>query len=67
MAAAGVTAGVVGFWPRATLPEPWQNPLANAKFTRLTDFPGTETHGQSRRTEGSSRSLLIAMGSSISG
>ena len=46
MAAAGVTAGVVGFWPRATLPEPWQNPLANAKFTRLTDFPGTETHGQ---------------------
>ena len=46
MAAAGVTAGVVGFWPRATLPEPWQNPLANAKFTRLTDFPGTETQGQ---------------------
>ena len=67
MAAAGVTAGVVGFWPRATLPEPWQNPLANAKFTPLTDFPGPKRMARSRRTEGSSRSCLIAMGRSISG
>ncbi len=43
LTAAGVTAGVVGFWPRATPPEPWQSPLANATFTPLTDFPGTET------------------------
>ena len=41
-----MTAGVVGFWPRVTPPAPWQNPLANAKFTQLTDFPGTETHGE---------------------
>jgi serine/threonine protein kinase/Tol biopolymer transport system component len=46
MAAAGVTAGVVGFWPRATPPQPWQSPLANATFTPLTNFPGTETLGQ---------------------
>ena len=46
MATAGVTAAVVGFWPRATPPEPWQSPLANAKYTTLTNFPGTETLGQ---------------------
>ena len=46
LTAAGVTAGVVGFWPRATPPEPWQSPLANATFTPLTNFPGTETLGQ---------------------
>jgi serine/threonine protein kinase/Tol biopolymer transport system component len=31
-------------WPRATPVEAWVNPLANAQFTRITDFPGTETH-----------------------
>ena len=27
---------------RETAPPPWQNPLANATFTRLTDFQGSE-------------------------
>jgi serine/threonine protein kinase/Tol biopolymer transport system component len=31
-------------WPRSTPVEAWVNPLANAQFTRITDFPGTETH-----------------------
>jgi eukaryotic-like serine/threonine-protein kinase len=31
-------------WPRPTPVEAWVNPLANAQFTRITDFPGTETH-----------------------
>ena len=30
-------------WPRSTAVEAWVNPLASAQFTRLTDFPGTET------------------------
>ena len=30
-------------WPRSTPAGAWVNPLANAQFTRITDFPGTET------------------------
>src|SRR5262245_16797277 len=30
-------------WPRSRQVEAWVNPLANAQFTRITDFPGTET------------------------
>ena len=30
-------------WPRSSAIEGWVNPLADATFTRITDFPGTET------------------------
>jgi len=43
VAVAGLVAIVVGLRPRAPLQETWVNPLANATFTRFTDFPGTET------------------------
>ena len=46
--AAVVLAAVGGLayfvWPRSAPVEAWVNPLANAQFTRITDFPGTETH-----------------------
>jgi len=42
-AAAIVATGLLGLWllPR-TAEAPWQNPLANARFTRYTDFEGSE-------------------------
>ena len=43
IAVAGLVALVVGLCSRAPLEEVWVNPLANAQFTRFTDFPGTET------------------------
>ena len=43
VALTAVATAVVGFWPRAAPPAPWQNPLANAKFTPFTNFSGTET------------------------
>jgi serine/threonine protein kinase len=43
VAVAGLVALVVGWSSRAPLREAWVNPLANATFTRFTDFPGTET------------------------
>ena len=43
VAVAGLVALVVGLRSRAPLEEAWVNPLANAQFTRFTDFPGTET------------------------
>jgi len=39
-AVAGVTAASVAWWPREP---PWQNPLANATYTRFTNFIGAET------------------------
>ena len=38
----GTGGAVVGFGA-SPLEEAWVNPLANAQFTRFTDFPGTET------------------------
>jgi hypothetical protein len=43
VAVAGLMALVVGWQSRAPLREAWVNPLANAQFTRFTDFPGIET------------------------
>jgi Tol biopolymer transport system component len=43
VAVAGLVALVVGLWSRAPLERAWVNPLADATFTRFTDFPGTET------------------------
>ncbi len=43
VAVAGLVALVVGLGSRAPLEGAWVNPLANAQFTRFTDFPGTET------------------------
>ena len=40
VAAAGLIAAAVAWWPRTA----WQNPLADAQFTQLTDFPGIETN-----------------------
>ena len=37
---AGLTGVLVALWPRA---EPWQNPLENAKYVKLTSFTGAET------------------------
>jgi Tol biopolymer transport system component len=41
----GIVGAVAGFWPRTHAPTPWQNPLADAKFSHVTAFPGTETEG----------------------
>jgi Tol biopolymer transport system component len=44
IAVAGLVALVVAGWrSSAPLEGAWVNPLANATFTRFTDFPGTET------------------------
>jgi serine/threonine protein kinase len=43
VAIAGMVALVVGLLPRAPLEQAWVNPLANAQFSRFTDFPSTET------------------------
>jgi serine/threonine protein kinase len=47
IASALVLAGLAGLgyvaWPRSSQVETWVNPLADATFTRITDFPGTET------------------------
>jgi Tol biopolymer transport system component len=43
VAAVGLLALVAGLSQRAPVQQAWVNPLANAKFTRFTDFPGTET------------------------
>jgi serine/threonine protein kinase len=32
----------IALWPRSTSQSVWSNPFENARFTRLTDFPGTE-------------------------
>jgi Tol biopolymer transport system component len=45
IAIAGLVALAVGLRSGASREEAWVSPLANAKFTRLTDFPGTETLG----------------------
>jgi len=46
VAGAGLVALVVAGWRSSASPEgAWVNPLANAQFTRFTDFPGTETVG----------------------
>jgi hypothetical protein len=37
-----VAALAVALWPRSAPQSVWSNPLENARFTRLTDFPGTE-------------------------
>src|SRR5262249_1487727 len=42
VAGAGVISAGVGFWPRLTGTESWKNPLADAQFVPLTDFPGAE-------------------------
>jgi Tol biopolymer transport system component len=42
LAVAVVAALAIVFWPRGTSQSGWTNPLENARFTRLTDFPGTE-------------------------
>ena len=49
VAVAAVVLAILGglaytVWPHSTQIEAWVNPLANAQFTRITDFPGTETH-----------------------
>ena len=44
VAVAGLVALVVAGWRSSASPEgAWVNPLADATFTRFTDFPGTET------------------------
>jgi serine/threonine protein kinase len=40
LALVGLTALIVGFWPR------WENPLANATFEKLTNWEGSETGAQ---------------------
>ena len=42
LAVAVVAALAVALWPRSAPQSVWSNPLENARFTRLTDFPGTE-------------------------
>jgi serine/threonine protein kinase/Tol biopolymer transport system component len=42
LALAGLTALIVGFWPRPV----WENPLANATFEKLTNWEGTEAGAQ---------------------
>jgi serine/threonine protein kinase/Tol biopolymer transport system component len=42
VAVAVVAALAIAFWPRSAPQRVWSNPLENARFTRLTDFPGTE-------------------------
>ena len=37
-----VAALAVALWPRSAPQRVWSNPFENARFTRLTDFPGTE-------------------------
>ena len=44
LSTATVAALAIAFWPRGVSQSAWTNPLENARFTRLTDFPGTETH-----------------------
>ena len=43
VAAAGVIAAAVAWWPRTAALDAWQNPLADATFKYLTSFPGTES------------------------
>ena len=42
LAVAVVAALAIALWPRSEPQRAWSNPLENARFTRLTDFPGTE-------------------------
>jgi serine/threonine protein kinase/Tol biopolymer transport system component len=42
LAGALVSALAIAIWPRSAPQSAWTNPLENARFTRLTDFPGTE-------------------------
>ena len=44
LAVAGLVALVGGWRSSAPFERGWVNPLANATFTRFTDFPGTETN-----------------------
>ena len=67
LAVAVVAALAFGFWPRSVPESGWTNPLENATFTRFTDFPAQKRLPTSRRMGSSSRSCLIAMGSSTSG
>jgi Tol biopolymer transport system component len=39
VAAAGLIAAAVAWWPRTA----WQDPLADATYKTLTSFPGTES------------------------
>ena len=43
VAAAGLMAAAVAWWPRTASTDAWQNPLADATFKHLTSFPGTES------------------------
>ena len=43
VAAAGLMAAAVAWWPRTASTDAWQNPLADATFKYLTSFPGTES------------------------
>jgi serine/threonine protein kinase len=43
LAVAVVAALAIALWPRSAPQSVWSNPFENARFTRLTDFPGTET------------------------
>jgi serine/threonine protein kinase/Tol biopolymer transport system component len=43
VAAAGLIAAAVAWWPRTASLDAWQNPLAGATFKYLTSFPGTES------------------------
>ena len=43
LAVAGLAGIAFGLWPRSGPVDAWVNPLASARFTRVTDFPGTET------------------------
>ena len=43
VAAAGLIAAAVAWWPRTASTDAWQNPLADATFKYLTSFPGTES------------------------
>jgi serine/threonine protein kinase len=71
--AAGLAIGLilaVGAWlagRTAPAPAAPDNPLANAKFSRLTDFPGPKRMPRFLRTEDLSLSCPTAMGSSTSG
>ena len=39
---AGALMAVMALWQRQRVGDPWQNPLGNARFERLTDFDGAE-------------------------
>ena len=43
VAAAGLIAAAVAWWPGTASTDAWQNPLADATFKYLTSFPGTES------------------------